>query len=364
MFTKLQLNQLKSFFSYKRPHKSESERQWMNEFLFDSLDLMGCSYIEDDAGNIHVDRRGGASKTLFIAHVDSVHREAGRQETVIDKNYVLKLADSTKSNCLGADDAAGVLVLLTLIKSGVSGYYIFSRGEECGGIGAKFLVDHFSDLLSTFNRAIAFDRRGTSSVITHQGWGRCCSDAFADALSDALSDEFLMYAPDDTGVYTDTAEFVDIIPECTNISVGYMNEHSTSETLDLNHLYHLINRVAQIDWEALPTERDPLDEQYVDKFGAVGLRDYGFTEFNSVVYDALIDAQSGDFDGLLWLIAEAVSPVDPDEVYAMLWSATLPPDLIKRAIKQVDRATSDGETQEALFDLYDALYSYVPTQYH
>ena len=32
---------------------------------------------------------------------------------------------------------------------------------------------------------------------------------------------FLLYATDPTGIFTDTANFVDIIPECTNISCGY-----------------------------------------------------------------------------------------------------------------------------------------------
>ena len=35
--------------------------------------------------------------------------------------------------------------------------------------------------------------------------------------------------PDDTGLFTDSANFIGVIKECTNISVGYYNEHSTSE---------------------------------------------------------------------------------------------------------------------------------------
>lgn len=366
MFTQTQLTQITEFFSLKRQHGSHTEALWIRKYLYASLEYMDVPFTEDNAGNIHVDRRGAIpkSKTLFIAHTDTVHREAGRQEVVIDKNYVLKLANKTTSNCVGADDGAGVLVLLTLISSGVSGYYIFSRGEECGGIGAKHLVDGFPDLLSQFDRAIAFDRKGTSSVITHQGWGRCCSDAFANALSDALSDDYLMYAPDDTGVYTDTAEFVDLIPECTNVSVGYLNEHTTSETLDLNHLYHLIQRVAQIDWEALPTERDPLDEQFVDCFGDVGIKDFGFTEYNSIVYDALLLAQEGEPSDLLWLMSDAIQPEDPDEVYSRLWSAHIPEHVVKSAIRAVDRATSDTETQAVLFELFDTLMAGTPMGYY
>jgi hypothetical protein len=148
-------------------------------------------------------------------------------------------------------------MLLHLLKSNVPAYYIFTRGEECGGIGAGHLAEHHKDLLAEFDRAVAFDRRGTSSVITHQMVGRTCSDKFAEALSDALGTDTLMYAPDDTGSYTDTAEFIGVIPECTNISVGYEREHSANETLNLDHFLDLLNHVATINWDTLPVDRDP-----------------------------------------------------------------------------------------------------------
>ena len=66
-----------------------------------------------------------------------------------------------------------------------------------------------------------------------------------------------MYLPDDTGVYTDTAEFTGIIPECTNISVGYYSEHTDKEKLDVIHLQALADRCLRIDWDGLATKRDP-----------------------------------------------------------------------------------------------------------
>jgi hypothetical protein len=67
----------------------------------------------------------------------------------------------------------------------------------------------------------------------------------------------MMMLPDDSGVYTDTAEWTDIIAECTNVSCGYFNEHSKDEWLDLNHFNDLVNAVVQLDWDALPVARDP-----------------------------------------------------------------------------------------------------------
>ena len=203
--------------------------------------------------------------------------------------------------------------------------------------GATYVAEHDADLLREFDRAIAFDRRGVSDVITHQGYGRCCSDVFGEALSDALnyqSFDKLLYMPSDAGVYTDTAEFVDIIPECTNISCGYMYEHSDREELDVDHLVALANSVCRIDWDALPTDRDPSVKE--SKWGGA----YGWGEATSVnssfvgghghdhgdhwyfddetqdwdkdiLRDAIYDAMVGIPDDLIDLMCDAVYPEDP-----------------------------------------------------
>jgi hypothetical protein len=64
--------------------------------------------------------------------------------------------------------------------------------------------------------------------------------------------------PDDTGVFTDTANYTQIIPECTNIACGYANEHSGRETLHLPTIFALRDACIKLDWESLPTERNPL----------------------------------------------------------------------------------------------------------
>lgn len=187
----------------------------------------------DFCGNIHVDMRDDSSnKTLFTCHVDTVHRKDGDNTFMYMGQYMLA---STQGQPLGADDGAGVALLLHMIDNRVPGYYVFFQGEEKGGIGSSWLALNDQELLSNFDRAITFDRKGTHSVITHQMCGRSCSDDFAYDLSDALNKECedFMFVPDDTGVYTDTAEFVNLIPECTNISVGYFSEHTPSEKLDL-----------------------------------------------------------------------------------------------------------------------------------
>jgi hypothetical protein len=311
--------------SIKRPHNGEGAALftgWLCDHIPRHLDL-----TIDAAGNVHIDARNGPSnRTLFVAHVDTVHHADG-------PNKFLKAHGKwfAKDAPLGADDGAGCAMLMHLLHSSVPGYYIFTQGEERGGIGAKHLADDHADLLKSFDRAIAFDRRGIDSVITHQGYGRCCSDEFAEALADALNvDDRLMYLPDNTGVYTDTAEFTGIIPECTNISVGYDHEHSDKESLDIYHFMALADRVVQIKWDALPTSRDPLKyesllasqwEDYYRGPSSTSVNSsfanwqfddntYEGDEARHDVYEAIQDAKAGYPGWLVELICESVYPED------------------------------------------------------
>jgi len=238
--------------STKRPHEGSGEYNALGWLLLHKPSYV--SWYFDATGNLHMSNvKDKTHRTLFVAHVDTVHHADG-----INK---IKMTDTVwyaQGSQLGADDGAGVAMLMHLMHAGVPGHYVFTRGEECGGVGAKALADD-DRFLRRFDRAIAFDRRGTTSVITHQGFGRCCSDVFAEALSAQLMthcDE-LMYMPDDTGVYTDTAEFTGIIPECTNISVGYQREHSHEEAQSILHLQALAEACMQVQWDELPTVRDP-----------------------------------------------------------------------------------------------------------
>ena len=361
--------------SRKRPHKTHEVSNF-TAWLFEQLpaELKSFTFV-DGAGNLHIDARGTGSRTLFIAHVDTVHKDTG--VNLIKKTQTHWYANGAP---LGADDGAGCAMLMHLIHSGVKGYYIFSQGEECGGIGAKYIAKDHIPLLKQFDRAIAFDRRGIDSVISHQGMGRCASDNFCQALASALNqhNDNLMYSPDDTGVYTDTAEFTDDIPECTNISVGYYNEHGDRENLDIIHFAALAVAAAKVDWESLPVERDPTVPEYksykYDKYDTAWWSGYGVykdakDDTNALhtpthwydddesfaterLYDCLYDAQVGYYDDLIDYIAEVVYPEDPVFAVKFLDKRKLTDDLLEEA-KQMAR-TYDAST--VLCTLFDAIH--------
>lgn len=353
--------------SIKRPHKGLGERV-MIDWIIDNLPS-GTGYSVDGFGNLHVDLRTDAKhRTLFVSHVDTVHRNDG-------PNKIRKTKDKwyASGDPLGADDGAGIAILMQLITQNKPAYYIFTLGEECGGLGATHLAEKHIDLLKQFDRAIAFDRRGIDSVITHQGWGRCCSDVFANALAETLntvSRDKLMYLPDDTGVYTDTAEFVDIIPECTNISCGYNYEHSDREELDIVHLVTLANAVCNMDWDSLPTERDPsVREQKSFSYGGWGSKatsvpssfggdDHWYFDDDAqdwdkqILRDAIYDAMVGIPQDLIDLMCDAVYPEDPRLAKQFISSKKLTDELLDEMLLQ----TNVYDTDTVLCTLFDNLY--------
>jgi acetylornithine deacetylase/succinyl-diaminopimelate desuccinylase-like protein len=247
---------LMEMLTYCRVHNSTTELEFINKYLSG----FGKESWVDTFGNIHVCVGNGDSKTLFSCHIDTVHTIEGTQKLNFDPTTGhIFLADSTKygyGNCLGADDGAGIWLMLEMIKSRIPGYYIFHRDEESGGIGSKWLADNFGDVLRAFDRAIAFDRKGRTDIINVQRSNRCCSDEFVKALAKEMEDNGVENMSAARGTFTDTASYTGLIPECTNISVGYYYQHSAQEVLDITFLEKLRKAVLKIDWESLPTVRE------------------------------------------------------------------------------------------------------------
>ena len=212
----------------------------------------------DEFGNYIL--RIGTAPILFSCHTDTVHKDYENMYQPLLMVEESEIILSKSSNCLGADNGAGIFLCLKLIEKGVEGLYIFHRQEETGGKGSAYIAKHTPELLDGIQYAIAFDRRGTESVITHQ-MTRTCSDNFAEQLCVLLGME---HKPDDSGTFTDTANYSHIIPECTNISAGFYKEHTSGEWLDTRYLMALCDKLLQVDWTELSAHRDVNDNEYAD----------------------------------------------------------------------------------------------------
>lgn len=272
--------------TFCRPHKSRTEHKFIGKYLAP----LGVKF--DTKGNMY--KQIGNSPVLWSSHVDTVHGSGGRQKIVywVDKksgDTFFGVDEKVKSSCLGADDTTGVWLMLEMIRAKVPGLYIFHRGEECGGIGSKWISEHNKKALDNIKFAIAFDRRDTGSIITFQRSTRCCSDEFANSLAEQLG---LGHKCDDTGLFTDTASYVDHIPECTNVSVGYYDAHSKSENVNLDYLFRLRDAVCKLDVSKL-VEKRKKGENDRKVYTYSGVSRY-YTDYN-YDYDSYWDKMYGSY---------------------------------------------------------------------
>lgn len=297
----IDLGRITQILTYKRPHGSQGVEDLIRDIF------AGYTYttFQDELGaDLALVITVGKSKTLFSCHLDTVHNSSGYQTVMWDEGIGIFYKEEVNvvpfkgkgavppvlqfGEPLGADDGAGIWLLLNMIDADVAGTYIFHFGEERGGVGSRGMAMFHDDWLAEFDRAIAFDRRDTDNIITHQMGGRCCSDEFGAALASALNaaQPAFTYQPDDSGVFTDTANYTDLIGECTNVSCGYDREHSPDETLDMEHLSMLRQACIEIKWEELPTVRKPgeVDEEEF-KASATGLRSYWTDRYEEVPED-------------------------------------------------------------------------------
>lgn len=268
-------HELLTMLSYMRPAYSETESQFAERYL---EPVFGNS---DKAGN-YILSIGKNPNICFTAHYDTVHKFDGKQNVKIS-NGIISLPEKSDSNCLGADCTTGIWLILEMIKAKISGVYVVHAAEEIGCIGSKALVARNPNWINKLDAVISFDRKGRNSIITHQMGLRTCSEVFATSLGSVLG---LGLKADDTGSYTDSNEYSGKVSECTNISVGYYNQHTKNETQDLDFAESLRDALISADWSKLVFQRDPQDAEYLyygTQFG------YDYSEMSHTDEDRLYD---------------------------------------------------------------------------
>jgi hypothetical protein len=258
---------------WRRPASSKTERKFIREFI------TPLNPDTDKAGNLYV-TVGEKPDIMWSCHTDTVHIMGGKQDLIAaevtqpdanrkDPGTYLVLDPKSKSNCLGTDDTVGVWLMLCMIRAKVPGLYVFHRDEELGCKGSGYASEHEKDRFVGMRACIALDRRGTGDIITKQRWARCCSDEFATTFAVQLGvGSQLKYEPAE-GIYTDSAEYTDLIGECTNVSVGYYGEHGREERVQIEHALALRDRLVQgINWSAVTFARKPGETEYENDYSA------------------------------------------------------------------------------------------------
>lgn len=237
------VQKLLTMLTYKRPGGSQTEDAFVRRFITPTG-------AKRDEWHNHWLTIPGNPDLLFSSHIDTVHTTDGIQVVYYDADM---FASVEHKECLGADDTVGVWLMLEMIAAKIPGTYLFHADEESGGKGSNAIALHRPEWINQHKYAIAFDRKGTDEIIVHQWAGRTASDEFAASLAGILHP--LAYKLSDKGSFTDTANYAHLIPECTNLSVGYYRQHQKTETLDMAHAMALRDALCAADWSRLVCSR-------------------------------------------------------------------------------------------------------------
>lgn len=134
---------------------------------------------------------------------------------------------------LGADDRAGVYSIIQIVKAGFRPTIILTTDEELGCIGAEKLIKDIPDAPTQLKYIIELDRRGSNDCVFYS-----CNNPDFDEYVESF------------GFVTNFGSFSDISVICpqwgvagVNLSIGYYDEHSVSETLYVGQMLSTIEKV-------------------------------------------------------------------------------------------------------------------------
>ncbi len=190
-------------------------------------------------------KTGHGPTILLNAHLDTVEAFApGR--TIVKQGAIW----SSSEGILGADDRAGVAVLLEVAKwldtSSFNGMikFVFTVEEECGLVGARNLEEYF---LWDVDAAIVVDRRGSGDIVTSCGTIQpFCDIRYGQFFEQVARDIGLTHWTCTAGRSSDTRIWAEHGIQSVNLSAGYEWEHTDDEILDTDACYGTVQLIQAV----------------------------------------------------------------------------------------------------------------------
>jgi len=111
--------------------------------------LSEFKFKKDNFDNYYiiVERDNGEKlDTMFTCHLDTYGKYYDKKVDVVHR-FDGDFIKTDSMSILGADDKAGMTIMLNMISHGVPGLYYFFVGEETGRIGSGYLSLNFNHFL-------------------------------------------------------------------------------------------------------------------------------------------------------------------------------------------------------------------------
>ncbi|WP_394190931.1 M20/M25/M40 family metallo-hydrolase [Paenisporosarcina quisquiliarum] len=218
------------------PGESRRESKIRNHVLKEMIPYIDF-VTTDFYGNILAEKRFGSGPTVILnAHLDTV-------EKIKESRTILKEENiwTSTEGILGADDRAGINVILATLKSLQSNEFngtlkiIFTVEEEIGLVGARKVNESF---LWNTEMAFVIDRRGTNDIVTHNNSQEFCNHEFGLSLERIANTNELGPWKSVRGGSSDTSIWASHNIQSVNLSAGYLHEHTDFEQLDVDANYN------------------------------------------------------------------------------------------------------------------------------
>ena len=184
----------------------------------------------------------GTTPVLLVAHLDTVFKTPNR-EIYFDPEKNVIWGGATG---LGADDRAGVFGIIWLVSCyEFRPHILFVEDEEIGGHGSISAVKDNIINSENFKYVIELDRANAKDCVFY----------------DCANTSFMEYV-ESFGFDTARGTFSDISILCptwkvagVNLSIGYQNEHSLAEILNIHWMLETLDKVALMLEDAENAER-------------------------------------------------------------------------------------------------------------
>ena len=234
-----ELKSIEQFFQLRQPSLLKA----MKHYLKNKYDNVICTndYLVA-VGDIPV---------ALTAHLDTVFK------TPPDRIFYDRVKNVMWSpDGLGSDDLAGVYSIVQIVKSGLRPTIIFTTDEELGCKGAEKLIKDMPIAPVELKYIIELDRRGSDDCVFYQ----CDNEEFETYVE---SFGFVM----NFGSYSDISVICPAWKVAgVNLSIGYYDEHSYSETLYIGQMLNTINKVKNMLNNANSAPSFEYKELYVRKW--------------------------------------------------------------------------------------------------
>lgn len=211
----------------------------------DSLRRVLAKYLKKKYDNVHVTNSylyaEGNIPIALVAHMDTVFDNPPK-----DVYYDKEKGIMWSPQGLGADDRAGIFsILKILLTSNLRPSIIFTTDEEIGGLGAKRFICDFEEPAVPTNFLIELDRNGINDCVFYEG----DNSDFVDFIEGfGFSEAWGSFS--DISIISPVWEILGV-----NLSIGYKNEHSKTETLSIPYMLNTIAKVKNI--LSMPTDKIP-----------------------------------------------------------------------------------------------------------